>query len=531
MSATNNRGVDVVLNSLSGELLHASWKCVAEFGTMVEIGKRDFIGQGTLSMDLFEQNRSFHGVELSQVCAQRPVLMNSLLRRAIRFFEEGHIKPVGPIKEFDAAHVEDAFRYMQKGQHIGKIVVTLPDNPTSSLNVITERSNLLLRPDRSYLIVGGLGGLGRAVASWMVEKGARHLVFFSRSAGSLPKSDPYFLELQAQGCSVQAFSGSVAKAADVARVIRAAAKPIAGVLQASSVFRDANIDTMTFDDWKSATEPKVQGTWNLHKLLLCQKEPLDFFFLFSSLSGLAGQVGQSNYAAANTFLDAFVQCRHTQGLPASVLDIGVMEDVGFLTQNAELLESLRATTLQLLHEQDLLDSLELMIRRSSPPTTPTPFGYVNPSQVGIGFRSTLPLSSRNNRTLWKRDPRMAVYHNLEATSSDPTTSTATGDNKLKQFLSNPASLLPSEGENSARFLAQEIGETLFGFMMRNVEDLDVNASLGSMGVDSLVSIELRNWMRQRVGVDLGVLDIIGAGNLVEVGAKAVEKLRERGEGV
>ena len=101
------------------------------------------------------------------------------------------------------------------------------------------------------------------------------------------------------------------------------------------------------------------------------------------------------------------------------------------------------------------------------------------------------------------------------------------DSRSSAFLGNSASLLPSEGENSARFLAQEIGETLFGFMMRNVDDLDVNASLGAMGVDSLVSIELRNWMRQRIGVDLTVLDIIGSGNLVELGGKTVEKLRER----
>jgi shikimate 5-dehydrogenase len=123
---------------------------------------------------------------------------------------------------------------MQKGQHIGKIVVTLPE-VKKDLQVMTERKHLSLRPDRAYLLVGGLGGLGRSVASWLAERGARHLIFFSRSAGSMPKDDPYFLELEAQGCVIQAFSGSVSKAADVARVVRQAAKPIVGVLQASMV--------------------------------------------------------------------------------------------------------------------------------------------------------------------------------------------------------------------------------------------------------------------------------------------------------
>jgi NADPH:quinone reductase-like Zn-dependent oxidoreductase len=85
MTETNGRGVDVVLNSLSGELLHASWKCVAEFGIMVEIGKRDFIGQAALSMDLFEQNRSFMGVDLTQICTHRPALMNRYFFRVSDF--------------------------------------------------------------------------------------------------------------------------------------------------------------------------------------------------------------------------------------------------------------------------------------------------------------------------------------------------------------------------------------------------------------------------------------------------------------
>jgi hypothetical protein len=158
----------------------------------------------------------------------------SLLRRSIEFFKNGHIKPIAPIKEFEASHVEDAFRYMQKGQHIGKIIVTLPEI-NNDLKVISERRQLSLRSDRAYLLVGGLGGLGRSVASWLVEKGARHIIFFSRSAGFVPKDDPYFLELKAQGCFVQAFSGSVSKVADVRRAIKAAEKPIGGVLQASMV--------------------------------------------------------------------------------------------------------------------------------------------------------------------------------------------------------------------------------------------------------------------------------------------------------
>ncbi|KAI8281403.1 Highly reducing polyketide synthase [Colletotrichum sp. SAR11_57] len=154
---------------------------------------------------------------------------------------------------------------------------------------------------------------------------------------------------------------------DVAKMVHSANRPIAGLLQAAMVLQDINITDMTFEQWQTAVDPKVQGTWNLHNALQQhQSEPLDFFFLFSSLSGLGGQIGQANYAAGNAFLDAFVQYRHSNGLACSVLDIGIMEDIGVLAREQNRLEALRATKQHCLHEQDLLDALELMIRRSQP---------------------------------------------------------------------------------------------------------------------------------------------------------------------
>ena len=157
----------------------------------------------------------------------------------MEFYEEGHIKPIAPIKVFEAAQVEEAMRYMQKGQHIGKIIITFPED-TTELEATTKTRDLVLRPDVSYLSIGGLGGLGRSIASWLVERGARHLVFLSRSAGSVTGEDPYIKELAARGCSVQTFSGSVSNIADVKKVVASAAKPIAGVLQASMVLSVSN---------------------------------------------------------------------------------------------------------------------------------------------------------------------------------------------------------------------------------------------------------------------------------------------------
>jgi hypothetical protein len=188
MSYTSGRGVDVVLNSLSGELLHASWECVAEFGCMVEIGKRDLRGKGRLALDLFEKNRRYIGADLATIGAKRPEIMSRyvlvarrclayvanifrLLKETVSLYERGIITPINPLTVFDASKIEDAMRLMQKGSHMGKIVVKMPST-FEGMATPAVRPKFSLDPDASYILVGGLGGLGRAVAVWMAEAGA-----------------------------------------------------------------------------------------------------------------------------------------------------------------------------------------------------------------------------------------------------------------------------------------------------------------------------------------------------------------------
>ena len=157
----------------------------------------------------------------------------------MEYYQQGHISPIRPMKVFDAAQIVEAFRYMQKGQHIGKIVVSMPEIP-SKIEAMARRQDLRLRAESSYLLVGGLGGLGRAVANWMVESGAKHLIFLSRSAGKSHGDQAFSRELNAQGCSVQFVAGSVIDPDDVKNVVRNAAAPITGVMHMSMVLKVRN---------------------------------------------------------------------------------------------------------------------------------------------------------------------------------------------------------------------------------------------------------------------------------------------------
>lgn len=161
---------------------------------------------------------------------------NSLLDQCMEYFGQGKIEPIKPMKVFDASQIVDAFKYMQKGQHIGKIVVTMPKNP-QELSITAAKHKLHLRPEASYLLVGGLGGLGRAVSNWMAEHGARNFIFLSRSAGKSDSDRKFFHELEVQGCSVQTFSGSVACLEDVKNAVDNAAGSLAGVMHMSMVLK------------------------------------------------------------------------------------------------------------------------------------------------------------------------------------------------------------------------------------------------------------------------------------------------------
>ena len=152
------------------------------------------------------------------------------------YYRQGEIEPIAPIKIFQATNIGDAFRYMQKGQHIGKIVIQMPEN-LQSIPVSQVKRTLALSSDKSYLLVGGLGGLGRAVANWMVEHGARHFTFLSRSAGVSNQDQGFFEELRVQGCTVTAVRGSVACVEDIERAVSSSPRRIGGAIQMSMVLR------------------------------------------------------------------------------------------------------------------------------------------------------------------------------------------------------------------------------------------------------------------------------------------------------
>ncbi|KAF1950142.1 fatty acid synthase S-acetyltransferase [Byssothecium circinans] len=533
LRATDNEGVDVVLNSTSGELLHATWHCVAPFGKLIEIGKRDIVGHGKLDMDHFLQNRSYCCVDVGTFPVVRPKLLARHIRAIEKLLKEGAITPVRPVKVFDASSPYDAFRYMQPGTHIGRITISMRDSADAPFKgtIRAPPKTLPLNQEASYLLIGGLGGLGREIATWMVLNGARHLIFLSRSAGTGPEDEEFRAELTSMNCSVQFIQGSVTQASDVERAIAEAAKPLKGILQLSAIFCDENFTKMTIGQWNDASLPKTKGTWNLHNATVSANLDLDFFVLFSSLSGVVGQPGQANYASANTFLDAFVQYRNNHGLAASAIDIGAVEGIGYISRNQGLMEKMGDSGFHAVGEQQLLDALLIAMQPSSKKPSTENVTVSDPNTFVLGLSSTTPLTAPANRAVWKRDRRMAIYHNTLASATAPTTSTADTSATLRTVIgaakANPAKL---KSHNATMLFATEIGKKLFQLLLKPEENLNTDMSLVDLGMDSLVGIEMRSWWRGVFGFDVSVLEMLGMGSLEALGKLAAEGLGRVVEG-
>ena len=447
----------------------------------------------------------------------------------MEFFQQGCISPLRPVEIFDAVSPYNAFKYMQPGQHIGRICMSIRESPESTnleRRVSDRPSTLKLDEYASYLLVGGLGGLGRAISTWMVEHGARHLIYLSPNAGSKAGDVLFINELNSMGCEVQIVQGTVTSQADVTKAVEGATRPLKGLLQMSMVLQDANFSKMTLDQWNAVNLPKVRGTWNLHNATVSAGLDLDFFVLFSSLSGIIGQPGQANYASGNTFLDAFVQYRTSLGLPATAIDIGAVADVGYISQNQELMQKMASTGFKALKEQEVLDALVVAMTRKrigESNSKYTRLRFVDRNSFVLGLSSTIPLDSPANRAVWRRDRRMAIYHNTAGSNTGIAASSAT----LKSYISSAkADIAILRTADATAFFAREIGKRLFALLLKPEEDLNISLSLADLGMDSLVGIELRAWWKQVFGFDISVLEMLGMGTLEALGQHAIDGLTQ-----
>ncbi|KAG9838443.1 putative polyketide synthase, partial [Aureobasidium melanogenum] len=499
---TGGKGVDVVLNSLGGDFLRESWDCLAPFGRFIEIGKADITKNSRLEMAQFEYNVSFASVDLTKVAAYRPKLMKRLLNDVEKLMSSGSIRPVGPITSYGINDVEAAFRSLQSGKSMGKLVIA-PQPGDLVQAIAPKKTASLFKEDASYLIVGGTGGLGCSIARWMASHGAKHICLSSRRANITPRLEALINDLAKLGTKVSVRACDVANAASVETLIGDLKEeaPIRGVIQGAMVLKDILYEQMTLDDFSAVVDPKVAGTLNLHNNLGASE--LDFFIALSSVAGVVGNRGQAAYAAANVFLDTFMAHRNAQGLPGTSLDLTAVSDVGYLADNSEraadVLRNLGGETIE---ESEILGLLTAAVT-----------GKITASNnhVITGLKI-----NPGSEPFWCHDAKFS--HLLAAAASQSSAEGGNANVPLPQALKSAA-----DGEKALEVLYSALVTKLAAVLMLSVEEMEPSAAVASYSLDSLAAIEVRNWIAREADANVQVLELLTSPSLMELAKLILKK--------
>jgi len=324
---TDGKGVDVVLNYATGKYIEETLKVTAKNGRFIEIGKLDIY-----SPEQMKQTRpdiEYHTVAIDEIIKNNPGYIQKMLREVTKLFEENKINPL-PQTIFAFEESVEAFKFLQNAKQIGKVALVNNQRRDSF-----SKDLPIIHADKSYLITGGLGGIGFKLVEYLIEQGARTLILTGRNKPSqIQEKIIRKWKLECQNLNIYILQGDVSQKKDVDTIfskIDREMPPLAGVFHVAGVLSDDSLENQTWKNFEKVFAPKVQGAKFLHEWT--RNKNLDHFVMFSSISAIMGTPGQSNYAAANAYMDALSHHRNSIGLPAKSINWGPWEEVGMAAKS------------------------------------------------------------------------------------------------------------------------------------------------------------------------------------------------------
>ena len=447
---TNGEGVDVVLNSLAGEGLTGGLSILRRFGRFLDVTKRDIYNDLRVGLSPFRKGLSYHAIDLEQVINYEQATIQEWMGVLKADLESGVVKPL-PLQTFSYNQAVEAFRCLSMAKHIGKVVLQAE---------APEAVRPAWKPtaDGTYIVTGGMGGFGREVVLWLLGQGAGKVAVLSRS----PQAHTGFDDPR-----VEAHAVDVGDAAAV-QALFAKLGTIRGIVHAAMALDDVPTLSLTRERLEGVFHAKIHGSWNLHQASL--KQPLDFFILFSSNAAWFGAAGQGNYAASNTYLDSLAHYRRSQGLPALTVNWGPIGDVGYLARNPMVAAWLESGGSKMITSAEAMQAMEAALS-------------VNPTQVGVMNADWgLLLKAMSGKPVPRFEPLLA--------------SSRGGGESGPQNLEN---LDPEERRAALHPMLMAQVARVLGTQPQKI---DASQSLGDMGLDSLMSLQLRNWVKSTLNVTL-----------------------------
>jgi len=494
---TQAHGVDIVLNSLPGKVRSKSLSILNPYGRFIDC--QPDIENTPLSLPAF-QNQSFFTLDFERMIQERPEVIQSVWYKIMPLLTEKTL-PKLPYRVFPLAEVGNAFRHRAK--QIGLAVLSLQEAPERIIAPVSQKT-IRCRTEGTYLITGGMGGFGLAVAQWLIKNGARHLVLMGRSGAASPTAQQTINTLEQTGAKVIIAKADVSQSQDVAEVlnnIEQSMPPLRGIIHGAMVLDDAALLQLNEARMNNVMAPKIMGAWHLHTQTL--NIPLDFFVLFSSVSSTIGNPGQGNYVAANAFLDALAHYRQANHLPALTINWGTL-DVGYVSQNTDLVERFNSIGIKTLPVQQALTRLGELLQ-------------LNAIQILVTRMDWQQLANRY--PVIAASPRF--YH-----------------------LGNPADLNQVQAEESQEdsfhnlFLAtaqterqslleSRISEHVAKVLGTSATKLNFTKPMISMGLDSLMAVELSHGFQKKLGVDVPTMKLLGGMSIAKLATLVNEQLTER----
>ncbi|KAF2811619.1 putative polyketide synthase [Mytilinidion resinicola] len=502
-------GCDVILNNSTskiGESWRRFWDSISSFGILVNLQDAAASSDSSLATLPSRRGASFSTIDMDLIVRENPSLMADIFQGLSSFLAKHPIKPIGPPSVFSADKVVEAFASLDNQ---GSAILSF--NQQDQIPVSTGTLNpLCLDPNATYILVGGLGGLGRSLARLLIAKGARHLVFLSRSGPSSPNAKSMTDELTSLGATSRIYACDVSDSTAVQAAIHQCSQdmpPIRGAIQSAAVLNDSIYDNMTHALWQGAVKPKIQGSWNLHTAL---PKDLDFFVMLSSISGVVGNRSQANYAAGNTFQDALAHYRRKRGLRAVSIDLGLMLGIGLIAERGGG-TNLRKSEAVGLDESEFHAIVTAAMKggfgRSQMPTqlvTGLPTG-------GILKRSGLEMP------FYYEDPRFSLLRKtgLQDVADEEGDGGAGAEGDSLQAQLTQATSIQEAGRAISAALAARLAKGL----QTAAENIDVEKPLHSYGVDSLMAVETRTWIMREVKADVSLFDVLSGASIAALAMK------------
>ncbi|KAK2608454.1 hypothetical protein QQS21_003024 [Conoideocrella luteorostrata] len=523
MAASEGKGVDIIYNT-TPNYIKVDAKCVKSCGIIVQLtsGTPHSLGH---KIDLGNSSVTVANFDLHQLLRDDGALVAELLDSVSRLLSQKNLNGflAAPFTtDFGIGHLSDALNHVHRNPYNGLCTVSALPEDNLTVRVVCSDSSKSLRdaidPDGTYLLAGGFGGLGRSIAELLVQNGAKHLAFVSRSGDSSASSQSFIESLQDRRVHVKVYRVDICDEASLRATmtekISVEMPPLRGVFQCAAVIQDGMFENMTHSSWQAALNPKVAGSWNLVKTTSDMASNPFFVFLASS-AGVIGNRGQANYAAGNSFQDALAHHCRLRGKHAVSIDLGPVLGAGMLTRDEDILDKLRASGFYGIRHEDFLTVIKHAITMEM-----GPLGITTPAQIilGVGTGGLL----RQNKPAdpyWSRTALYAYLNLIDMPSPDLSATGADSRNmNLRTALAHATST-----EAAADLVRNGLANMLAKAMNLLPEEVDVNRPPNAYGVDSLVAVGVRNWVLSDCAVEVSVFEVLSNDTIGQMANMIVER--------